>query len=63
MGAARRWLGGGICSVAAFSLAQLLDLLFCIRYGRDDDGTGTTVVRNSAQVIDHATILLRLLRQ
>ena len=47
--------------VAAFSLAPLPGRLrFCVRYGGDDDGIGATavVINSSAQVIDHAAMLL-----
>lgn len=32
----RRRLGGVICSVAVFSLAEIFSFVFCIWYGGDD---------------------------
>ena len=57
----RSRLGGAICFVV-FRLTCLISysrLRFCIRsYGGDDDGIGTTGVRNSAQVLHHAAMFL-----
>lgn len=41
-----------------FAACLVIELRFSIRYGGDDDGIGTSVVRNRVLVINRAAMLL-----